>query len=117
MKHKLLVVSLLCLALGSSPVHATFLYWSANGSTVSGVGTWDTTNQRWGTSTSGPFTTVWNNANSDTADFSASGSSFGAVLVGTAITVNGTLEAETTPGTWPDWTLNGTSTPNPRLSA
>src|ERR1035441_5794845 len=107
MKHKIVAVSLLCLALSATSVHATFLYWSANGTTVSGVGTWDTGNH-WGSSTSGPFS-PWVNANSDTADFSASGASFGAVLVTTPITINGTLQLDVTPGTWPDWSFNGSS--------
>src|SRR5437899_6500346 len=42
-------------------LRATVLYWSGGGSVVGGAGTWDTTNVRWGTSTAGPFTTVWNN--------------------------------------------------------
>ena len=110
MKHKLLATSLLCLALGSAPVHADLLYWSANGSTVSGVGTWDTTNQRWGTDTSGPFTTVWNNAVTNDATLSASGAAFGSVVMGVNITMNGTLSMEQTPGTWPSWTINGANT-------
>src|ERR1035437_2683492 len=95
MKHKLLSASLLCLALGSASVHADLLYWSANGTVVSGSpGTWNTTLARWGTSTSGPFTTVWNNANSDSATLSASGASFGSILLGANITMNGTLSME-----------------------
>src|ERR1051325_11620746 len=102
-----LPIALVVLALAASSVQATVLFWSANGTTVGGTGTWDTGNH-WGSSTSGPFS-PWNNANSDTADFSASGSSFGAVTVTTPITLNGTLQMETTPGTWPDWSLNGGS--------
>jgi autotransporter-associated beta strand protein len=111
MKHNLLATSLLCLALGNASVHATLLYWSANGTALGGsTGTWDTTNQRWGTSTSGPFTTVWNNANTDSATLSASGAAFGTVVLGANVTMNGTLSIEQTPGTWPAWTINGANT-------
>src|ERR1039458_1768093 len=109
MKYKLLVISLLCLALGSSPVHASTLYWSANGTSLGGAGTWDTTNQRWGTSTSGPFTTVWNNANSDNATlyYNIGG---GSVVIGAAITMNGTFTFDQTTGTYASYTVNGVST-------
>lgn len=42
------------------------LYWSANGSTAGGTGTWENNNPsnpaRWGTALSGPFTIVWDNS-------------------------------------------------------
>jgi autotransporter-associated beta strand protein len=109
MKRFLLLVA--GFALLAANVRATVLYWSGSGSVVGGNGTWDTTNARWGTSTAGPFTTVWNNANTDSAIFTASGSNpGGSVVVGTGITVNGTLQWEQTPGTFPNYTLNGSST-------
>ena len=37
------------------------LYWSGNGSSIGGSGTWGTTNARFGTATNGPFSTTWNN--------------------------------------------------------
>src|ERR1035441_336018 len=98
MKYKLLVISLLCLALGSASLQASTLYWSGNGIALGGAGTWDTTNPRWGTSTSGPFTTVWNNANSDNATlyYNIGG---GSVVIGAAITMNGTFTFDQTTGT------------------
>lgn len=46
------------------------LYWSGNGSTIGGSGTWDTTNARFGSATTGPFSTVWSNtANASTQAF------------------------------------------------
>jgi len=41
--------------------HAGTLYWSADGTSAGGTGTWDTTNPRWGTAAGGPFATVWDN--------------------------------------------------------
>ncbi|MCX8090775.1 MAG: autotransporter-associated beta strand repeat-containing protein [Verrucomicrobiae bacterium] len=58
-------------------------FWSADGSTQGGTGTWNTTDQRWGTSASGPFTTVWDNTTlaSDIANF---GGTAGTVTVDSA---------------------------------
>ncbi len=79
-----------CLALAiactASAVHADTLYWSGNGTTQGGVGTWDETLQRWGTVHTGPYTTVWDNTNLDTAVF---GSTAGTVTLGVPITVGG----------------------------
>lgn len=44
------------------PAAAANLYWSANGTTASGTGTWDTTTaNHWGTAAGGPYTLAWNN--------------------------------------------------------
>jgi autotransporter-associated beta strand protein len=103
-----LLISLFCAA---ESVQATTLYWSGGGSVVGGAGTWNTTAAHFGTSTSGPFTTVWANANTDDAIFTASGSAPGGVVsVGAAITMKGTLQWEQTPGTFPNYTFNGAST-------
>jgi autotransporter-associated beta strand protein len=112
MKKNLITTLLICLALGSASVQATVLYWSGNGTTLGGGGTWNTTNLRWGTSTSGPFSSTWVNANSDTATLWGSDSTTpgGAVVIGTPITINGTLQWEQTPGTQPSYTINGSST-------
>jgi len=57
----------LLLAGGAAPQVWGQLYWSANGTSAGGSGTWDTTNERWGTAAGGPFTTVWDNtANAST---------------------------------------------------
>ncbi|MCX7847669.1 MAG: hypothetical protein N2595_06555, partial [bacterium] len=37
-------------------------YWSGNGVSQGGSGTWDTSNPHWGTAATGPFTIVWTNA-------------------------------------------------------
>src|SRR4051812_26494082 len=73
------------LLIGSAPAVATNLFWSADGTNQGGVGTWDTTNARWGTTSTGPFTSIWNNANVDSAEF---GGTAGAVTVGANVTVN-----------------------------
>jgi hypothetical protein len=112
MKHKLLVISLLCLALGSASVHADTLFWSGNGTALGGGGTWNTTLTRWSTSSSGPFTAVWNNANTDSAMFSAGtgATGGGSVVLGLGITMNGTLTMSQTAGTYANYSINGTST-------
>jgi len=48
---------------------STSQYWSGNGSSQGGNGTWDTTNPRWGTVAGGPFGSAWGNTTSDTAVF------------------------------------------------
>jgi len=74
--------SLLAISLASSAE----LFWSANGTSQGGAGTWDTTNENWGTATTGPFDSVWNNANNDTARF---GSTAGTVTLDDNVTVGG----------------------------
>jgi autotransporter-associated beta strand protein len=49
------------------PAQAATLYWSGDGTNPGGTGTWDTTLARWGSSTAGPFTTVWANSTTDIA--------------------------------------------------
>ena len=112
MKHRLLVTSLLALVLAGASAHASTLYWSGNGTALGGVGTWNTTGANWGTSTSGPFTTVWNNANSDSAFLSGLSTQGGTGLVtlGVPITMNGTLTWQQTPGTYPSYSIVGSST-------
>jgi len=66
------VLRLVCLSVFMSStglVMASDLYWSGTPPTLGGAGTWNTSTARWGTSASGPFTTVWNNANNDVAIF------------------------------------------------
>jgi fibronectin-binding autotransporter adhesin len=92
MKHKLLAISLLCLALGSASVHAATKYWDiddltpgAGGATPSG--TWDTgTTANWTTdSTGASAATMW--AANDVAIFSAGTDASGAFDVTIPTTV------------------------------
>lgn len=126
MKKILLAVALLTTDQCGSASAVDF-FWSADGATQGGVGTWNTTNARFGASAAGPFTTVWNNvANAnDTAVF---GGTAGAVTVGASITVNSltfntggySLAAGSTitfAGANPTITVNVTGTPNTTISA
>ena len=65
-------------------------FWSADGTTAGGAGTWDnTTPNRWGLSASGPFDLRWYNRNPDNAAFVATGAAPGAVAIGVGgVTVN-----------------------------
>lgn len=71
---------------------AADLYWSGNGTTLGGTGTWDTVTAQWGTTGAGSFDLSWNNASLDTAYF---GGTAGTVTLGTDITVGG-LQFNTT---------------------
>jgi len=82
-KHVLILITI---ALAAGTLQAGNLYWSGNGSSQGGNGTWDTTNQRWGIGTGGPFSIVWTNANNDTAIF---GSTAGTVTLGENVQVGG----------------------------
>jgi len=65
---------------------STSQYWSGNGSSQGGNGTWDTTNPRWGTVAGGPFGSAWGNVYNDTAIF---GGTAGTVTLGTDIQAAG----------------------------
>lgn len=80
------------LACATNAATAATLYWSGNGTTQGGVGTWDTTLTRWGTVPAGPFSSVWNNGNLDTGNF---GGTAGVVTLGATIDVGG-LQFNTT---------------------
>ena len=84
MKKQLIVIIALVLVAGAAL--AGNLYWSGDGSSQGGAGTWDTTTARWGASAGGPFGTFWNNGNNDTAIF---GGTAGTVTLGTGISVGG----------------------------
>ncbi|WP_237712346.1 hypothetical protein [Pedosphaera parvula] len=77
------VLSVLALFLQHS--RAATLFWSADGTTAGGAGTWDTTSARWGSAASGPFPSIWNNVNVDSPSF---GGTAGTVTLSTAMTVN-----------------------------
>ena len=109
MKTKLVVTSLLCMALFGASVHASTLYWSGNGTALGGAGSWDTTAAHWGTSTSGPFTTVWNNANTDDAQIlhAAGATDNHVITLSQNVTMNGTLTWQQTPGTYASYSIAG----------
>jgi fibronectin-binding autotransporter adhesin len=85
-KNMLRLVFALTLGLLQAEAFAADLYWSGNGSTQGGAGTWNTTSNRWGTVAGGPYSTAWNNGNNDTAIF---GNTAGTVTLGEGITVGG----------------------------
>jgi len=80
-----LLISIIALAASSTPSLAATLFWSGNGSTQGGNGTWDTTNNHFGTATTGPFT-PWNNT-TNAADTASFGGSVGTATLGANITV------------------------------
>ena len=72
--HTLSVITIMLATLAGTHAQTT-RFWSANGSTQGGTGTWNTTDLRWGTAAGGPFTAAWNNTTfaSDTATFGGTG--------------------------------------------
>jgi autotransporter-associated beta strand protein len=89
-------------ALIAHSASAASLYWSGNGTTQGGAGTWDTTPNHWGTASSGPYPSAWNNSNNDTAIFAGTA---GTATLGADVIVGG-LQFNTTgyivdPGTGP----------------
>ena len=111
MKNRLIAASILCLALASTTLHADVLYWSGNGIALGGGGTWNTTSGRWGTSSSGPFTNLWSNTISNDATLAVGDGTTGggSVVLGAGITMKGTLTWQSTPGSWPNYSINGAS--------
>jgi fibronectin-binding autotransporter adhesin len=62
--------------LGNLQARATNLFWSGNGTTQGGFGTWNTTGTgaaRFDTNAGGPYSTVWSNSNVDSAEFGGTG--------------------------------------------
>ena len=86
MKNSLrnLAIAFLCCA-SLVPAPAATLYWSGNGTTLGGAGTWNTSGLNWGSSSGGPFGSAWVNANVDTAILDGTA---GTITVGAAVTVN-----------------------------
>ena len=79
------LLSLSSLIIGSLDlVRGADLYWSGDGVSQGGNGTWDTSTARWGTSAGGPYSTTWNNSNNDDAIF---GSTAGNVTLGANIQI------------------------------
>jgi autotransporter-associated beta strand protein len=86
MKRNIILGTVLALAMVGQ-AWAADRYWSGNGSTPGGAGTWDiTSSTNWGTAATGPFDAQWINGNNDFAIF---GGTAGNVLLGTGITVGG----------------------------
>ncbi len=77
------------------------LWWSANGSTLGGTGTWDVTNTRWGATNAPPFSLIWNNSLTNTATFGGTG---GTVTIGANVTVNQIIIVSS------NYTIQGSST-------
>lgn len=71
-----------------APAHAATVYWSGNGSTQGGNGTWDTTSVHFGSSSTGPYSTIWSNS-TNAADTAVFGGSTATATLGTNITVRG----------------------------
>jgi autotransporter-associated beta strand protein len=86
-RHRRIVAVVTVLAIfAAAPARAATLFWSGNGSTQGGSGTWDTTNARFGALSGGPYTTVWNNT-TNAADTVLFGGSAGTATLGDNITV------------------------------
>jgi len=85
LRHFLALAGSSLLAISSTQAQST-LFWSGNGTSQGGEGTWDTTEERWGTDEGGPYTSIWNNSNNDTAVFAGTA---GTVTLGTGITAGG----------------------------
>jgi autotransporter-associated beta strand protein len=78
---------------------ATPYWWSGNGTTLGGNGTWDTNSvTHWGPSVTGPFTQAWPNNYSDEAIFTNT--------AGT-IALSGSIKASTLTFQTNNWTLSG----------
>ncbi len=88
MKSSLIIILVALLVAPASTLLAGDLYWSGDGSSQGGSGTWDTSNTRWGAGSGGPFSALWNNSNNDDAFF---GSTAGTVSLGTDIQVGNLL--------------------------
>lgn len=68
-------------------VEAATRYWSANGSTAGGDGTWNTTTvNRWATNAAGPWSLAWNNTTNDIAENSSATAN---ITLGSNITLGG----------------------------
>ncbi|MGZ4963000.1 MAG: hypothetical protein ACXWC8_10635, partial [Limisphaerales bacterium] len=80
---------------------ASPMFWSANGTTLGGTGTWDaTTANRFGSSSGGPFTSTWNNANGDTAVLVIPGAGAATTLTVNGVTAGGLIITNSTAAAW-----------------
>lgn len=92
--HSFVIFASIASLIAASSASAATLFWSGNGTSQGGGGTWDTSTARWGTVAGGPYTSAWNNANNDTAEFN---STTGTITLGTGVTV-GRINAKTGAG-------------------
>jgi autotransporter-associated beta strand protein len=88
MKHHLIIVAAVLVIANSCPAAPVYWFGTVGGSTEGGPGTWDTANNHFSTSQSGPADTPWNNT-SNPGDPVFEGTA-GTVIV-SSITNNGTL--------------------------
>jgi autotransporter-associated beta strand protein len=103
----------------------TTWYWSGNGTTIGGSGTWDTTTAHFGSETSAPFNHVWNNTTNaaDIADFRTTVGTVtvqgGGISVGTInpIAASGTNSWVFTGGTITLGSALGVTTPGNQTNA
>src|SRR5262249_4826680 len=93
------IVGCIALSLTSVSSRATQFFWRGDGTTQGGPGTWDTTNTRWGTSISGPFTTVWDNTAVNDATIDNGTGAGGSIVISGFITNQGTLTLNASCGT------------------
>ncbi len=81
------ILAVLSALLTITPLHAATRFWSANGSTAGGDGTWNTTTvNRWATATAGPWILAWVNSNNDIAENSSGTAN---ITLGSNITLGG----------------------------
>src|SRR5437870_4974509 len=80
-----LAAGLISLLGSQSEVAATNLFWSSNGTTQGAAGTWNTTVGHFSSTNTNPYSTIWNNANADSAEF---GGTSGTINIAGPITVN-----------------------------
>lgn len=92
--HSFVIFASIASLIAASSASAATLFWSGNGTSQGGGGTWNTSTARWGTVAGGPYTSAWNNANNDTAEFN---SATGTITLGTGVTV-GRINAKTGAG-------------------
>ncbi len=82
------------------PLPAGDRFWAANSINAGGAGAWNTTAEKWGLDSAGPFDVVWDNENLDSAVFVGDGVQPGAISIDAPVTVNKIIvtNANATPG-------------------
>lgn len=80
-----LLISFVVVFIVTSTYAATDLYWSADGVNAGGAGTWNTSGVNFGTTSGGPYTRAWTNANVDSLILDGVA---GTITVGANVTVN-----------------------------
>jgi autotransporter-associated beta strand protein len=97
--HRLFFASLVAASLIRAS--AAELYWSGDGTSLGGAGTWNTTGLNFSFTNAAPFSATWTNANFDTAVFDGTG---GAVAF-SSVTLNGIMSVRSTGYSFPSGTL------------